>query len=136
MSRNVEVVLLSDIVENGAVAVAAGTEGYVTQASLPATLRQYTVTFQGSTPVSKTVSASQIRFRDGVLGPVRALMVTTGGFYLNDIDYTTFYSHTDLVVDGSLTYFGGSITMTSEDGTVLVVSADANGDIDIKTTFK
>lgn len=135
-SRPIEVVLLSDIVESGAVTVAAGTEGVVTSTLLPSALRQYVVRFSSEGNPSKTVSASQIRFRDGTLGPVRAIIATTGGLFLSDIDFDTLYSQTDLVVDNSLTYFGGAIKLTFAEGTTMKITADANNDIDIETKFE
>lgn len=135
-ARPIEVVLLSDLVENNVVTVAAGTEGVVTATMLPTALRQYEVRFSTTGNPTRTVSASQIRFRDGTLGPIRAIIATTGGLYLNDIDFDSLYSQTDLVVDNSLSYFGGAIKMTFADGTTMKVTADANNDIDIKTEFK
>lgn len=134
-ARPIEVVLKSDIVENGTITVAAGTEGVVTSAVLPPALRQYTVTFSSMGSPEKTVAASQIRFRDGVIGPVRAIINTTGGLFITDIDYTHLYSTTDLVIDNSLTYFSGSVKLTSEDGTTIVITTNANNDIDMEVTF-
>lgn len=135
-SRPIEVVLLSDIVENGLVTVAAGTEGTVTSTVMPTALRQYVVRFSSPGNPERTVAASQIRFRDGTLGPVRAIIATTGGLFLEDVDFETLYSQTDLVVDNSLTYFGGALKFKFADGTSMKITADANNDIDIKTEFK
>lgn len=135
-SRPIEVVLLSDIVENNVVTVAAGTEGTVTSTLMPTTLRQYVVRFSSQGNPEKTVSASMIRFRDGTLGPVRAIIATTGGLFLSDVDFDSLYSQTDLVVDNSLSYFGGAIKMTFADGTTMKLTADANNDIDIETKFQ
>jgi hypothetical protein len=135
-SRPIEVVLLSDIVENNVVVVAAGTEGTVTSTVMPTALRQYVVRFSSQGNPERTVSASQIRFRDGTLGPVRAIIATTGGLFLNDIDFESLYSNTDLVVDNSLSYFGGALKMTFADGTTMKITADANNDIDIETKFQ
>jgi hypothetical protein len=134
-ARPIEVVLKSDIVESGLIRVAAGTEGVVTSAVLPPAMRQYTVAFTTTGSPIRTVAASQIRFRDGVIGPVRAILATTGGMFISDIDYTHLYSTTDLVIDNSLTYFGGSIKMTAEDGTTIVITSDSNGSIDMEVTF-
>lgn len=134
-SRPVEVVLLSDIVENNVVVVAAGTEGTVTSTVMPVALQQYEVRFSSQGNPERTVSASQIRFRDGVLGPVRSIIATTGGLFLEDIDFDSLYSNTDLVVDNALSYFGGALKMTFADGTTMKITADANNDIDIETKF-
>lgn len=135
-SRPIEVVLLSDIVESNVVVVAAGTEGTVTSTVMPTALRQYVVRFSSQGNPERTVSASQIRFRDGTLGPVRAIIATTGGLFLSDIDFESLYSNTDLVVDNSLSYFGGALKMTFADGTTMKITADANNDIDIETKFQ
>jgi hypothetical protein len=135
-ARPIEVVLKSDIVDNGTVLVAAGTEGVVLSAVLPPALRQYSVRFSSTGSPVKNVAASQIRFRDGVIGPVRAILATTGGLFITDIDYTHIYSTTDLVIDNSLTYFGGSIKLTAEDGTTMIVTSNANNDIDMEVTFE
>lgn len=131
MNRPVIVVAKFDILENGSIIVAKGTVGTVLEADTPPTVGRFYVEFQGDdNPVTRWVVAEQLIWRDGFLGPLRAILLSQA-IVVVDVDFVSLMSPLDLLINNNLTFDGSTIDMFTDDGYKIRISSNANNDLTV-----
>lgn len=128
--RPVMVVLRDNVLnDDGLIVATEGTEGEVIKVSEPPYVQRYMVRFTilGS-PVDVWVSAKDIAWRDGLLGPVRAVVILRSTL-LVDCEFQSILSKQDLIVDGMVTAGTNAIKFITDDGYAIYVTQNANNDI-------
>ncbi len=114
---------------DGSVLVTQGREGTVVAVSEPPTANRYLVRFTtNGSPLDVWLNGSQISWRDGIIGPIRAVIQSNGSL-ITDCDFTRLYSTTDLVINDRLTYISSSIDFKTDDGYIIRVSSNLNNDL-------
>ncbi len=125
----VYVVAKYDFIENGVVRVARGTEGTVLTVSEPPALFMIQVRFTGGGSSEDIwVNLDQVTFRDGAIGPLRAVLQGRA-VVLTDVRYPYLLSTRDLVIDNRLTYAGNMVDLITDDGYTIRITSNANNDI-------
>lgn len=136
MSRPVTVATKFDLIEDGVVVVAKGVTGTVVGCEEPPTSNgRFQVSFnQQDQVIVRWLTSEQITWRDGFLGPLRAILQTRSAL-LVDCDFVQLFSPIDLVVGGQLTYDGSVIDLKTDDGYSIRIKSDANNDFTISYLY-
>lgn len=131
MDRPVNVVAKFDILENGNLLVSKGTLGTVLEADTPPIVGRFYVRFQGDdNPVDRWVVTEQLIWRDGFLGPLRAILLSQA-IVVVDVDFVSLMSPLDLLINNNLTFDGSTIDLFTDDGYKIRISSNANNDLTI-----
>lgn len=135
VNRAVKVVAKFDIIEDGVVVIAKNTEGVVIGTEEPPMIGRYQVTFTVlNVPITRWLTSDQIIWRDGFLGPLRAVLQTRSAV-LVDCDFANLMTNRDLVINNALTFNGGIIDFKTDDGYTIRVTSNANNDLAVEYFF-
>lgn len=131
--RPVLVTLKKNIIaSDGSISVAAQSVGTVVETQYPPTAKGFYVTFQRSGGnVSVWLPPEDLIWRDGILGPLRAILQTQSAVIV-DAEFVNLISSVDLVVDDRLSFAGNSIDLRTDDGFSIRITSDANSDLRVE----
>lgn len=117
--------------QDGVLAITAGTKGVVKSVFDPPYILRYEVTFDVlGVPTDIWVSATDLSWDDGLLGPVRAI-IQLRSTVIVDCEFQQVNAVQDLVIGQSLLKSTGHIKLVTDDGYAIHISANANNDIQL-----